>query len=150
MKKTWAKKENFVFCWARLRERAQNMHKVSEQRSDEHGAGCGDRRRSPMRYADFLHQARSVGGDEIWGGFRQCHVSHTRRMDWRKVIVTGVVISILLAPERAEAVGKAGCGSFYQDKECREDCGSCGQPCCTLEWEVGLCPSLLYDQTTAC
>jgi len=38
----------------------------------------------------------------------------------------------------AEAVGKAGCGSFYQDKSCREDCGSCGQPCCTLEWEIGL------------
>mmetsp|Transcript_2552 Transcript_2552/g.5202 ORF Transcript_2552/g.5202 Transcript_2552/m.5202 type:complete len:196 (+) Transcript_2552:59-646(+) len=36
------------------------------------------------------------------------------------------------------AAGQPGCGSFYQDASCREDCGSCGQPCCVLEWELDL------------
>eukprot|EP00960_Hanusia_phi_P014489 427543-Hanusia_phi.AAC.1 len=34
------------------------------------------------------------------------------------------------------AVGTAGCGTFYQEPWCREDCGSCGQPCCALQWTI--------------
>lgn len=54
------------------------------------------------------------------------------------VVVAVVLLCIVLAPQLAMAVGAAGCGSFYQDKACREDCGSCGQPCCVLEWEIAL------------
>jgi len=61
----------------------------------------------------------------------------------RKMRIAALVTSMVgvgLAPQPAAAVGAAGCGSFYQDKTCREDCGSCSQPCCALEWEVGRCP----------
>jgi len=47
-------------------------------------------------------------------------------------------LAALVLPPSARAVGTPGCGTFYQDKACREDCGSCGQPCCALEWEIAL------------
>ena len=55
----------------------------------------------------------------------------------QRVLFLFVILAVLVL-ERADAVGKAGCGSFYQESSCREDCGSCGQPCCTLEWEIGI------------
>jgi hypothetical protein len=61
----------------------------------------------------------------------------------RKMRIAALVTALVgvgLAPQPAAAAGAAGCGSFYQDKTCREDCGSCSQPCCALEWEVGRCP----------
>mmetsp|Transcript_57407 Transcript_57407/g.134814 ORF Transcript_57407/g.134814 Transcript_57407/m.134814 type:complete len:234 (+) Transcript_57407:46-747(+) len=44
----------------------------------------------------------------------------------------------ILCVGRVSSTGEPGCGSFYQDASCREDCGSCGQPCCVLEWELDL------------
>ena len=63
-----------------------------------------------------------------------------RRRGRRPSVVAVCVgaLAALLLPPSARAVGTPGCGTFYQDKACREDCGSCGQPCCALEWEIGL------------
>jgi len=58
----------------------------------------------------------------------------------RTAALVTALVGVGLAPQLAAAVGVAGCGSFYQDKACREDCGSCSQPCCALEWEVGRFP----------
>jgi hypothetical protein len=64
-------------------------------------------------------------------------------------LITVALLGVALAPQPAMTVGKAGCGSFYQDKACREDCGSCGQPCCVLEWEIALPAKEVRDRLMA-
>ena len=110
------------------------------------GAEAGSARRDPASASWFRvggvrseraegTQAPSARAGRAGGGWRGPWM---RGWMHGGALCTLLLVAFGLAPQRAAAVGAAGCGSFYQDMSCREDCGSCGQPCCALEWEIAL------------
>lgn len=74
---------------------------------------------------------------------------HTVNGRWGFVLL--LLLVLLLLPVRAgdmfnQHTAYAGpesalaCGTYYQDPQCREDCGGCGNACCVLQWTFTLSP----------
>ena len=126
---------------------------VEQEQAQHHERDAGARARRPDRAADAWTRRpdrAAAGQQQAAAGAADSDarkpVRQTRRGGSRarggKIWAAALVAALAgvgLAPQQAAAVGAAGCGSFYQDKTCREDCGICSQPCCALEWEIGLC-----------
>jgi|OM-RGC.v1.023684195 hypothetical protein len=101
------------------------------ERLDEDGGEC-----CQTKLANRTISHQGVPDAEVkWRGRRPCDdtldriFNHQgfRRVARRWGAVALVVMLVANSSMGVKALGEAGCGTFYQDQSCREDCGSCGQ-----------------------
>ena len=83
-------------------------------------------------------------------------LQHMRFLDECTVLVL-LLLSILYTPRSSAAdvfnphaaysgsSGALACGTYYQDPQCREDCGSCGNACCALQWTISTLSPVAFE-----